>query len=363
MDANTSSPCWTGITVPAAFLLDFVNQLRQHCAVHETNISGKVLLTGASGFIGGRLRDVLLDAGVDVIAIRRPGSPPAKKGRSVEAAYSDTRTLENIVRTEKPDYVLHVAGATKGVSYEDFRQANVMPTKNLLDALRQEHPEVKRFVHISSLASYGPCTPSNPHIESSERRPIEFYGQSKLEAEKIVENIGTALPWTIVRPSGVYGPGDADYLNLFREIERGRNVYFGNRKRWFSAIYVDDLVAAILLATTHEKAVSQGYFVCDGQPVTWEAFQEAMVKASGKRVRTLDLPEFFVSIAAMGGEFATMIDKQPRLFNRQKAKMGAAEAWLCKSDHLRQSLGWKSNVPVDDGLRRTFDWYRKEKWI
>lgn len=331
--------------------------------MQNTSVSGKVLLTGASGFIGGRLRDVLLDSGVDVLAIRRPGSPPAKKGRSVEAAYEDTTTLDNIVRSEKPDYVLHVAGATKGVSYEDFRQANVLPTKNLLEALKKEHPAVKRFVHISSLASFGPSTATNPHTESSERRPIEFYGQSKLEAERVVEGFGTTLPWSIIRPSGVYGPGDADYLNLFREVERGRNVYFGNRKRWFSAVYVDDLISAILLATTHADAIGKGFFVCDGKPVTWETFQETMVRLSGKRVRSLDLPEFLVSLAAVGGEFATMIDKQPRLFNRQKAKMGAAEAWLCKSDSLRQTLGWSSQVPIEEGIRRTFAWYRKEKWI
>lgn len=332
-------------------------------AVASTEISGKILLTGASGFIGGRLRDTLLDANVDVIAIRRPGSPPAKKGRSVEAAYNDITKLEQIVRTEKPDYVLHVAGATKGVTYEDFRQANVMPTKNLLDACKKEHPSVKRFVHVSSLASYGPSTPTNPHTESAERRPIEFYGQSKLEAEQVVESVGDTLPWTIIRPSGVYGPGDADYLNLFREIERGRNVYFGNRKRWFSSIYVDDLVEATLLATTHEAAIGKGFFVCDGKPVTWETFQETMARISEKRVRTLDLPEVLVSIAAMGGEFATMIDKRPRLFNRQKAKMGAAEAWLCTSDSLRKTLGWTSHVDIDEGIRRTFDWYRKEEWI
>lgn len=327
------------------------------------NVVGKVLLTGASGFIGGRLRDALLAENVDVVAIRRPGSPPAKKGRSVEAGYEDLPGLERIIAAEKPDYVLHVAGATKGVTYDDFRRANVVPTQHLLDALRKEHPSIKRFVHISSLASYGPSSVTNPHTEKSERRPIEFYGQSKLEAERVVENVGRDLPWTIIRPSGVYGPGDADYLNLFREVEKGRNVYFGNRKRWFSAIYVDDLVDAILLATTHESAIGQGFFVCDGKPITWETYQETMVRVSGKRVRSLDLPEFLVSIAAMGGEFATMIDKQPRLFNRQKAKMGAAEAWLCKSDSLRQTLGWTSQIDIDEGIRRTFDWYRKEKWI
>jgi nucleoside-diphosphate-sugar epimerase len=331
--------------------------------VQNTNVVGKVLLTGASGFIGGRLRDKLLEDNVDVLAIRRPGSPPAKKGRSVEAAYEDLSGLEKIIAAEKPDYVLHVAGATKGVTYDDFRQANVVPTRHLLDALRKEHPSVKRFVHISSLASYGPSSAANPHTEKSERRPIEFYGQSKLEAERVVESMRADLPWTIIRPSGVYGPGDADYLNLFREVEKGRNVYFGNRKRWFSAIYVDDLVDAILLATTHDNAVGQGFFVCDGKPVTWETFQETMVRVSGKRVRSLDLPEFLVSLAAVGGEFATMLDKQPRLFNRQKAKMGAAEAWLCKSDSLRQTLGWMSHVGIEEGIRRTFEWYRKEKWI
>ncbi len=331
--------------------------------VQNTSVSGKVLLTGASGFIGGRLRDALLGASVDVVAIRRPGSPPAKKGRSFEVAYDDLAGLDKVIASEKPDYVLHVAGATKGVSYVDFLQANVMPTRNLLAAIKKEHPSLKRFVHVSSLASYGPSNQSTPHTESKDRRPIEFYGQSKLEAERVVESMGNTLPWTIIRPSGVYGPGDADYLNLFREIERGRNVYFGNRKRWFSNIYVDDLVDAILLATTHESACGKGFFVCDNVPVTWETFQDAMARLSGKRVRTMDLPEFLVGLAAMGGEFATMIDKQPRLFNRQKAKMGAAEAWTCKSDLLRQTLGWTSPTSMDDGIRRTFDWYRKEKWI
>lgn len=331
--------------------------------VQIAGVAGKVLLTGASGFIGGRLRDALLAANVDVVAVRRPGSPPAKKGRSVEIAYDDTRGLARIIKAEQPDYVLHVAGATKGVTYDDFRQANVMPTQNLVDAIRAEHPRIKRFVHVSSLASYGPSSVTEPHRETAARRPIEFYGQSKLESERVVESLGDLLPWTIVRPSGVYGPGDVDYLNLFREVEKGRNVYFGNRKRWFSCVYVDDLVDAILFATTHEKAIGNGFFVCDGSPVTWEAFQDALVKVSGKRVRTIDFPEFFVTLGSMGGELATLIDKKPRLFNRQKAKMGAAEAWLCKSDFIRQSLGWTSHVSLEEGLRRTFDWYRKEKWI
>jgi nucleoside-diphosphate-sugar epimerase len=330
----------------------------------ETNaLVGKVLITGASGFIGGRLRDALLAEGVDVLAIRRKGSPAAKKGRSVECDYDDVAGLTRIVGEEKPDYVLHVAGATKGVTYDDFRRANVMPTENLLRALEAAHPEVKRFVHLSSLTAYGPSSPSRPLVEDDPRRPIEFYGQSKLEAEHAVEARGTKIPWTILRPGGVYGPGDVDYFNLFREAASGRNVFFGNRDRWFSAIYVDDCVDAIVRAATHPAAIGQGFFLDDGVPLTWGQFQEAIVEGAGRRVRTLNLPEILVDLAAVGGELVTRIDGKPRLFNRQKAKMGAQEAWTSTSEKLRARLGWSSKVDYREGVRRAWAWYRDNRWL
>lgn len=331
--------------------------------MRERKVEGTVLITGASGFIGSRLRDALLDAGADVLAIRRAGSPEARRGRSVEADYADLEGLRRLVEREKPAYVFHVAGATKGVTYEDFRTANVMPTANLLTALREAHPELRRFVHVSSLTSYGPSTKQRPHVEADPRKPIEFYGQSKLEAEEVVEAVGDALPWTIVRPSGVYGPGDVDYFELFKSVERGFNLFFGNRERLFSAVYVDDLVRVILDAAESEKTRQKGYFVCDGEPTTWEAFQEQIVRASGKRVRTLNFPEAVVHLAAIGGEIATRIDKKPRLFNRQKARMGAQEAWTCRHDALREDIGYRPEVMPAEGVKRALDWYREKKWL
>ena len=329
--------------------------------MESPRIEGKALVTGASGFIGGRLRDTLIDQGVDVLAVRRNGSPPAKRGRSVELSYADREGIARMIREEKPDWVFHVAGVTKGVTYDDFRNGNVMPTRNLLEAVRDEHPGVKRFVHVSSLTSYGPSKPDQPHVESSPRRPIEYYGESKLEAERMVEAEKT-VAWTILRPGGVYGPGDVDYFELFKQVERGFDIYFGNRNRLFSGVYVDDFVSAILHATAHSDTVGKGYFVCDGVPVTWERFQREVVRASGRKVRTLDVPEIFVDIAALGGEFATRIDRKPRLFNRQKAKMGAQEAWTCKSDALR-ALGWASEFDMDRGVRAALAWYREHRWV
>ncbi len=326
-------------------------------------IDGTVLITGASGFIGGRLRDALLDAGADVVALRRSGSPEPRRGRSAVVEYADRDGLRRLVEKERPSLVFHVAGATKGVSYSDFQRANAMPTRNLIEALRDGFPEVKRFVHLSSLSSYGPSRRDAPLREDSPRRPIEFYGQSKLEAEHAVEAVGDAVPWTILRPAGVYGPGDADFFELFKTVERGLNVFFGNRHRWFSAVYVDDLVRVTLDAARSEVTRGKGYFVCDGVPLTWGDFQEHIVRASGRRVRTLDLPELFVDVAAFAGELVTRLDGKPRLFNRQKALMGAQEAWTCQSDALRADADYTPTVGVAEGVARTLAWYRAERWV
>src|SRR5262245_31753721 len=235
-------------------------------------IDGKALITGASGFVGSRLRDALIDAGADVVAIRRAGSPETKRGRSVVADYADLENLRAVIGEEKPNWIFHVAGVTKGVTYADFQRGNVLPTRNLLEAVAASHSGLDRFVHVSSLTSYGPSTPERPHVESDPRQPIEFYGQSKLEAEEVVESFGDRVPWTILRPGGVYGPGDVDYFNLFKSITGGLNVFFGNRDRWFSGVYVDDCVRATVEAALAPSAKSRGYFVCDGVPTTWGRF-------------------------------------------------------------------------------------------
>ena len=320
------------------------------------------MLTGASGFVGGQLRERLVRDGADVLTLRRKASKPPQ-GRSLEVEYDDLAALEKIIADEKPDYLLHVAGATKGVTYDDFHRANVMPTRHLLEALARHHPSLKRFVHVSSLTALGPNEPGKPHDERAERKPIEFYGKSKAEAEQVVESFAGKVKWSIVRPGGVFGPGDADFFELFKEASKGRNVFFGNRKKTWSAIYVDDLIDAILLSALRDQAVGRTYLLGYEEPQTWEGFQALVVEHSGRKAMTLDLPEALVGVAAFFGELATKIDKKPRLFNKQKAKMGAQQAWECTSAAARRDLGWEPKVTVPEGVQRTFKWYRENKWL
>lgn len=326
-------------------------------------LDGKVLLTGASGFIGGRLRERLLADGVEVLSVRRKGSPVPKAGRSVELEYDDLAGLERLVEAEQPRFVIHVAGSTKGVHYDDFWRANVLPTQNLLQALVAKQRTLERFTLVSSLAAFGPSQPGAPLDEASPRQPVEHYGKSKLEAEQVLEQHGSALRWTIVRPAGVYGPGDGDYFELFREATKGRNVFFGNREKLQSMIFVDDLVEAILLATVREEAIGKGYLLSDDRPLSWGEFQGHIVALSGRKAFSINFPSIAVDLAAFFGELATAIDGKPRLFNRQKAIMGAQLAWTCTAAAARRDLGFVPKVMVEDGVARTFAWYREHKWL
>lgn len=329
----------------------------------EIHRAGVALITGASGFVGGRLRDALLDDGYDVVALTRPGSPEPKRGRAAPVDYADPESLERVIAKERPEFVFHVAGATKGVTYEDFRRGNVVPTQNLLEALRKVHPGVRRFLHISSLAAFGPSAPDEPKREHHERKPVEFYGKSKLEAEVVLESAGDEVAWTMIRPPTIYGPGDVDNLELFKLARRGLNLYYGNRDRHMSALYVDDLVRGIRKAAAHDATRGKGYFLCDGQPRTWGDYQRQVVAATGKNALELDLPEVFVDVAAVFGELATKLDRKPRLFNRQKALMGKQLAWTCAHDNARADFGYQPQVSVEDGMQRTFEWYRERGWI
>jgi nucleoside-diphosphate-sugar epimerase len=332
-------------------------------AVSTRPLRGKVVLTGASGFIGGRLREALLAGGADVLSLVRPDSPPAARGRSAAVRYDAPQSLRDVLARERPDYVFHVAGATKGVSYDDYWLGNVQPTQSLLGALLEVHPGLRRFVLVSSLTAYGPSNDGPPLRETDTPRPVEHYGKSKLEAERLLERCGDRLPWTIVRPGGVYGPADVDMFVLFRAAKLGVNLFYGNREKRASIVYVDDLVDALVRAALSERSVGKGYFICDGMPYTWGEVQEHIGRAVGRAGVNLNLPAFLVPVAAALGEAASALDKKPRLLNRQKALLDAQQAWLCSADAARSDFEFVPRMEIAEGTRRTYAWYREHGWL
>ncbi|AHG88579.1 NAD-dependent epimerase/dehydratase [Gemmatirosa kalamazoonensis] len=342
------------------------------------------VVTGSSGFIGSRLVDALVWRGWTVRRLARAGTrlaaapgpePPPPPGQPAPLGrrethvvdYARPETLETSPAFDGADVVFHLAAVTKARGDDAFRAANVAPTRALLDALAARAarglPPPRRFLFVSSQAAAGPAlTPERPVTEDDPPQPFEPYGKSKLEAERVVRE-QRAVPWTIVRPSAVYGPGDTDFLALFRQAAHGVGVYPGSREARLSIVYVDDLVDAVLRAGTMPAAAGHVYFV-ESEAVSWRDVYKAAASAAHFSLRfELDVPTWVLGVAGRAGDVASRLLRRPTLVSSQKVTLGKPRWWLCDGTRAREELGVVARVSLADGAKRTMRWYRSQGWI
>ena len=186
----------------------------------------KILITGASGFIGSFIVEEALKRGFETWAAVRKSSSKAylqdERINFIELNLSSKEQLVEQLKGKGFDYVVHAAGVTKCLNKQDFSRINTLGTKNLVDALMEVGMPLKRLVFISSLSIFGAIKEQQPYEEIRETdtpQPNTAYGKSKLEAEKYLESLGTRVPYIILRPTGVYGPREKDYFIMAKSIK------------------------------------------------------------------------------------------------------------------------------------------------
>lgn len=322
------------------------------------------VVTGGSGFIGQNLIRRLRRDGHEVRCLIRPtgGQTPAFTKRYV-VRLEDPGSLLDCEALDRADVVFHLAGATKATDLEAFTAANVTPTRHLLGAIaaRRLSP---RFVYVSSQAAAGPAPARHRAIDEDDiPRPVEAYGRSKLEAERIVESFAERVETTIVRPCSVFGPWDRDFLTLFRFAERGLVLYPGVAKHWLSILYVDDLIDGLLAAAVAPGAVGRKYFLASESPVQWRSLGEMIAAAAGRRARHIDLPPSVVHAGALAGELLARVTRSATLANLSKAALSRPPFWVCSGSRARQELSFVPSHSLPDAVRSTYYWYRKSGWL
>jgi len=323
----------------------------------------KILLTGSSGFIGKNLKKALKKQfdGAEIVSLKRKGALAADE-RLVD--YSVCENLIDCEACKDVDYAFHIAGVTKEVSFKNFYNANVVPTENLLNALKHKSPNLKRFVFASSQAAAGPSKNRQHYrIESEEENPVEYYGESKWMAEQVVKGYHSALPCTILRPASVYGSGDADFLNIFKMARSGINIYSGNKKKYTSLIHVDDLVEGIIDASLSNTTVARTYFVCNDEPVSWQQMHETIFKAMGKEPLNISIPLPVIKALSYLGDAYARLSGTCSLLNVQKIKLSEPDFWIVSNQNAKKDFGYHSKVSLEDGVRRTYEHYLMNKQL
>lgn len=330
----------------------------------------KILITGASGFIGSFIVEEALRRGFDTwAAVRKSSSREWLKDERInfiELNLSSKAQLVEQLKGHAFDYVVHAAGVTKCLNKADFRRINTEGTKNLVDALIETGMSLKRLVFVSSLSVFGAIKEQQPYEEIRETdtpQPNTEYGRSKLAAEQYLDSLGSRIPYIILRPTGVYGPKEKDYYIMAKSIKQHSDFAVGYRRQDITFVYVEDVVQAIFLAL--EKGENgRKYFLSDGQVYQSATFSKLIHEELGRPwwIR-LTVPEWVLRIVTFCGEYTGRMTGKVTALNNDKYNILRQRNWRCDIEPARKELGYEPKVMLDEGVKRTIKWYKDNGWL
>ena len=323
----------------------------------------KALVTGAAGFLGAWLVRLLLERGHSVRAMVRPGHPlGALEGLGVEEARGDVTDPSSLVRAvEGCDVVFHLAGVRRAARREDFMRVNAEATRLLLDACVEGAPRLSRFVLAGSIAAAGPSREGKREEDPLE--PVEWYGQSKADAERIALSYADRLPVAVARPPRVIGPGDHENLFFFKLVKAGVLLTVTGEPRPLSFVDVEDCVRGLLLLAERPEARGQAFFLASRERTDVEGLQRQAAQALGVSPWTVPVaPLALRGVAALADAVTTLTGRRLPL-NRKLAEQILAPGWTCDPGKAERLLGFRTEVSLATSIQRAARWYVDHHWL
>jgi nucleoside-diphosphate-sugar epimerase len=325
----------------------------------------KILLTGASGFVGSHILDSLRRRGLATVLLLRPTSNKqfiASHLPDVElrpGSIGDPDSLRQAMAGIT--HVIHCAGATKAARVSGFYEVNQIGTRNVVNAVNAQMVQVQRVVHISSLAAAGPALREKPAREEYPPQPVSEYGKSKLAGELEVKNHCRA-EYVILRPPAVYGPRDAEFLRLFRAV-KGHVLPRPSGGQALSMVFVRDLAEAVVTCLTHPVAAGKTYFVAAREVVTARAMAEEIAAQMNVWTLPLPLPTPLLWPICLAQELVSRLTGKPNVLSLQKFAELRAPGWVCDPTRLERETGHTCPTTLKPGIAATLTWYRQHRWL
>ncbi|MEP6783256.1 MAG: NAD-dependent epimerase/dehydratase family protein [Acidobacteriota bacterium] len=326
----------------------------------------KVLVTGATGFTGGHLAQHLINRGDEVRALVRTRSrerfdrsPLPAKG--VAAADGDLIEAASVRRAvDGVEVVYHIAATYREAGQPDsaYRAINVDGTRNVLEAAKDAG--VKRVVHCSTGGVHGHIA-NPPANEDAPFNPGDVYQETKLAAEKLAREFGdrTGLDVVVARPIGIYGPGDRRFLAMFRGLARGRFPMIGTGRPFYHLTFIDDLVEGFRLCGTVPAAKGRTYILAGPRYTTLEQLVHLVAKELNVTPPRVHLPVWPFWTAGLLCEMVCVpLRVEPPIFRRRVDFYTKSRAF--DTTRARTEIGFTPKVDLEEGIRRTADWYRSE---
>jgi nucleoside-diphosphate-sugar epimerase len=324
----------------------------------------RVLVTGATGFTGGHLARRLAADGVAVRAlVRNPHvAVPALPG--IELAAGDLTDAGALARAvEGVDAVYNIAALYRAAGLDDalYRAVNATAVGTLIE--RAAAAGVRRVVHCSTVGVHGDIA-NPPAGEDAPLRPGDVYQATKLEGESVARRAAAeaGIELVIVRPTGIYGPGDRRLLKLFRGVARRRFVVLGRGDIWYHLTYIDDLVDGFRLCGTHPAAAGHTYILSGPEVTTLNELVAITAEVAGVKPLPLHLPVWPFWMAGAACEaLCRPFGIEPPLYRRRVDFFTKSRAF--DSSRATAEIGYAPRVGLRDGIGRTLAWYREAGWL
>jgi len=330
-------------------------------------MSERILITGASGFIGYHLIKAAQRDGLEVhAAVRATSKLSQLDSLAPKYIYPDFRSknaLVKILEEGQYDYIVHAAGATKAKDENEYNTINADYTRNLASAAAESDIPLKKFVFLSSLAAIGPSEYHDHRLFKEDRRPnpVTAYGKSKLLAEQYLKQI--SLPKAVLRPTAVYGPGEKDLFIVFKMLQDGFDAYIGNNPQRFSFVYVQDLVSATLLALKSADKEEHTYNISDGNVYNRYELADTFKELTGKKPLRFHIPEGIVKAVANILELAYSNSRNMPVLNKEKLNELTAPNWACSIEAAKNDLKYRPAYNLKTGLAESMPWYTDKEWL
>ena len=338
----------------------------------------KILITGASGFIGSFLCEEGLKRGMETWAGMREHS--SRRWLTDKQLKFATLDMTDAVRLKEQlsayqqevgrwDVIIHAAGATKCLKREDFDLHNFQCTKNLVNTLKDLDMMPDQFLYVSSLSVLGPIREEqnadgtyNDIVASDIPQPNTAYGESKVKSEEFLKGVNGV---TIFRPTGVYGPREKDYFMMAKSIKQHIDLAVGYKKQVITFVYVRDLVEAIFAAIGKaDVANGKTYLVSDGHNYDSRAFSDLIQKElNTKNVLHIKAPLWLLWVICAVAEGFSKLTNKPSTLNGDKYRIMCQRNWQCDISPLKEDLGFTPEWPLERGVKECMDWYKENKWI
>lgn len=328
---------------------------------------GRVLITGASGFVGGFLVDEAISRGLTVdAAVRKSSNTQYLSNPKINFVYinfDDKKDLRSILSKGQYDYIIHNAGLTRSVDPQKLFDVNAGSIETFDNAIQNSGIPLQKFTFVSSLAAYGPADFTENGIvqESSEPHPVTNYGKSKLAGERILKK--SSLPYTIIRPTAVYGPREQDLMALYQTINKGLEVQIGLSPQTLTFIYVKDLVRAIVDITLEKSTLRKSYFITDTNTYSSKELNEIVRKVLNKKTLKLKVPIPVISLVAFVVENISKLRGGFPPLNKEKVKELGARSWKCDVDPLQKDIKFAPKYNLKNGLEETIPWYKENNLL